>query len=746
MLQQDKIHHIMSINGIELEYYNQHEPRVIDETGGGMLDNHHHRHHQILGGEQLPGGEPPAAFTETDLTLLCLDYLRDLRRTFPADVLQEQEGIRADYLTLACWALNRALQGAPTMSPDNDCFFHPKANKTATAADSTTVRHQHKIGSIALPLSLEEIEQEILQSGNVGTDTEDSKKEEEECQEWYDYDDQHPSNVHRFYPLGGLASGPSWPGPLTLGEITTAACLTLKAKTRLQAEQELIQSELFDQFVQAVQEKGFFEIDESKIDPDDEKACEAHYEERFRKVVAKFRVKMATREEMTGDRHPADLDALQALEDYQRKREVRIQEAHELHQEWLKTKRSTQSSATGKLAERLETSSNVGTEVSTASYVKRLAFAQRILAIAANEVKKGEEKAANEDNPADLAEAERLKNKGNAHMQRKEYQAATDCYTAALKLSPAGPQSHVYFSNRAAASVSLRKFHEAILDSERSLSLKPDYGKAHARLGLAHFLLGNYQPAMEAYTIALKYEPDNKASKSYLEKAAKRLAESGGPKQNNEQSPSVGMSFSVVSEFGKLSSFKQERFEKQRTEKEAERLKNRGNSLMANRDYNNALDAYNEALRLSPNGPQSHVYYSNRAAALCYLERYEEAEQDSLKSLELDPSYGKAHARLGLSRFFLQNFLGAADAYTLALKYDPNNSASKSYLAKAKARLTEEELETFQVRKARYLLEDERLRSVAAKARLGGSKDLKDLFDDPEMVKLTKQAMQAMRE
>ena len=258
----------MATNGIELEYYNQHQPRVIDETGGGMLDDHHHHHHhaqhqphhyhhEALGDHVAApqDAEPPAAFTETDLTLMCLDYMRDLRRTFPADVLEEQEGIRADYLTLACWALNRALQGAPTLAPGNDCFTHPKGSKTTTAPTTTTVRHQHKIGNIALPMAWEEIEQEILQSDNAPNDNEDSKKEEEEFQEWYDYDDQHQSNVHRFYPLGGLASGPSWPGPLTLGEITTAACLTLKAKTRLQAEQELIQSELFDQFVQAVQEK-----------------------------------------------------------------------------------------------------------------------------------------------------------------------------------------------------------------------------------------------------------------------------------------------------------------------------------------------------------------------------------------------------------------------------------------------------------------------------------------------------------
>ena len=108
---------------------------------------------------------------------------------------------------------------------------------------------------------------------------------------------------------------------------------------------------------------------------------------------------------------------------------------------------------------------------------------------------------------------------------------------------------------------------------------------------------------------------------------------------------------------------------------------------MAHREYSLALEAYTSAIKCSPTGPQSHVYYSNRAAALCYLERYSEAIADSEKSLELNPSYGKAHARLGLSRFFLQDYAGAVSAYTAALKYDPDNAASKSYLAKAKAKL-----------------------------------------------------------
>ncbi|KAL7574680.1 hypothetical protein ACA910_003023 [Epithemia clementina (nom. ined.)] len=83
------------------------------------------------------------------------------------------------------------------------------------------------------------------------------------------------------------------------------------------------------------------------------------------------------------------------------------------------------------------------------------------------------------------------------HMQHKEYDLAATCYTQALHLSSAGPQLHVYYSNRVTAFVSLRQFEHAILDSERALALQPNYSKVHARLGLAQILLGRYAAAKQ---------------------------------------------------------------------------------------------------------------------------------------------------------------------------------------------------------------------------------------------------------
>jgi tetratricopeptide (TPR) repeat protein len=175
----------------------------------------------------------------------------------------------------------------------------------------------------------------------------------------------------------------------------------------------------------------------------------------------------------------------------------------------------------------------------------------------------------------------------------------------------------------------------------------------------------------------------------------------------------------------------------------AEKHKSLGNTQMANREYEKALESYSTALELSPNGPQSHVYYSNRAAALCYLERYDEAVQDSELAIYLKPGYGKAHARLGLSKYFLNDLEGSIAAYKVALKYDPENAASKSYLAKAQSKLENEGKLKFNVSdEARRLMADPDMMHVAKKMMRGdkGVND-SDLLEDPEMKNFARKAM-----
>lgn len=660
--------------------------------------------------------------TESELLLLCLDHLRDLRRTYPPHLLSRQENIQADYVTMACWALNRAFTADRLTHYGNDCF---RDNNIVADAMNSEPR---EAGSFP---SVQDMEEEILVAEDRHNATPAGTfANPEDVSLRYDYDDNHVSNALRFYPVAGLANGMECDGPYSLGELVAAGSVGLGARTRQTAERGMIQSPLFEQFADAVQQKGFFDDPDNDTPSHNESSAEhaariarkqAVYGERHRKVVTKFRNKLAhTSDDKTTS---GDFLAIAAAEQWRQSRIVSIQEAIMNADEEEPTEL---------------TSVVVSTDESASAFLKRTRLAQRILYHhdeADTSSSNGPSKTPHARcNPVDLEEAERLKTRGNSFMQHKDFQAALECYTSALKLSPRGPLSHVYFSNRAAALVSMRQFHEAILDSERALALKPEYGKAHARLGLAQFLLGNYRPAMEAYTVALRYEPDNASSRAYLEKAAKRLAET------DEAEIKAPASFSVVSQRGQesyVSLRHQETQDRQQltNDREAEKYKAKGNSLMANRDYVEALDAYSQAIDLSPDGPQTHVYYSNRAAALCYLERYEDAQKDSINALKLDPTYAKAHARLGLSRFFLRDYAGAVDAYTSSLGYDPDNAASKSYLQKAQTKLAESQTPEGVTRQ--MMQQDPILADKVRRA----SQDPRELYNDPELRQMANEAL-----
>lgn len=711
--------------------------------------------------------------SEAQLVLLCLDHLRDLRRSYSKEDLLDAEGMDAHYLSVAIYALSRTFVRPPelTNTHGNDSRMDRERANQLTPGLFPVKDPKSSKNFISIP-NLNSINQEIFYT------KEKQAVDEEEEEEEYAYDDGHASNAHRFYPLDGLASGPSLRGPLTLGEIAVAGLAGLGARSRLAAELDVRESPLFDQFVSAVRSKGFFKDPETETprkDPEEEKerlqkAAELE-EERLGKVMGKVRTKLANKAQQQLDDHVGDIPPLyddylvmSAAERFERRRLTHMEDAERIrsgealhvrapprshadvlfHQTLSSSKSSPRSSPN--TMRRHSSSSHSPTKMSlevkdTISHdthgamevVTSSTLTSRTKNVTSSQKQQQREQrraapqqhdnaspatpsttkmaiqsprsapSPPQDNPADINEAERLKTVGNTHMQRKEYVEAAEAYTDALTLSPNGPYTHVYYSNRAAALLSMKKFDQAIADSERSLALKPDYGKAHARLGLAHFLLGNYRLAVEAYTISLKYEPDNKSTKNYLEKAAKRAAALDDKGGGATSGGNVTSSFSFVSEIERADSARRlskmgnqvptetEDANKKLREKDAERLKLRGNSHMANRDYEAALKNYTAAVKMSPDGPNSHVYYSNRAAALCYLERYEEAEADSEHSLMLVPTYGKAHARLGLSRFFMGDYTGAIDAYTAALEFDPENAASRSYLAKARARLAKQQ-------------------------------------------------------
>lgn len=68
------------------------------------------------------------------------------------------------------------------------------------------------------------------------------------------------------------------------------------------------------------------------------------------------------------------------------------------------------------------------------------------------------------------------------------------------------------------------------------------------------------------------------------------------------------------------------------------------------------------------------------------LKRYSAAATDARRAVALAPTFGKAHARLGQSLYFLKDYEGAVAAYEDAIHYEPDNPITKTYLDKAKSK------------------------------------------------------------
>ncbi|EYU26826.1 hypothetical protein MIMGU_mgv11b014132mg [Erythranthe guttata] len=79
--------------------------------------------------------------------------------------------------------------------------------------------------------------------------------------------------------------------------------------------------------------------------------------------------------------------------------------------------------------------------------------------------------------------ADEAKAKGNAAFSAGNFDDAVAHFTDAIGLAPT---NHVLYSNRSAAYASLNKFSEALSDAEKTVELKPDWGKGYSRLGAAH--------------------------------------------------------------------------------------------------------------------------------------------------------------------------------------------------------------------------------------------------------------------
>lgn len=117
----------------------------------------------------------------------------------------------------------------------------------------------------------------------------------------------------------------------------------------------------------------------------------------------------------------------------------------------------------------------------------------------------------------------------------------------------------------------------------------------------------------------------------------------------------------------------------------AEKYKSEGNQKLAEKNFQEAVNLYTEAIALNPSNA---IYYSNRSAAYSQMGNNQAAYDDAKESVGLDSSYAKGYSRLGLAALALKRYDEAIAAYKKAIELDPSNANVQAALKTAEAELS----------------------------------------------------------
>ena len=99
--------------------------------------------------------------------------------------------------------------------------------------------------------------------------------------------------------------------------------------------------------------------------------------------------------------------------------------------------------------------------------------------------------------------------------------------------------------------------------------------------------------------------------------------------------------------------------------------KDKGNVLVKEKKYKEALDCYSKAIEIDPNDP---ILYSNRSLMHSNLSEFDEALKDAEKAISIKPDYAKAYLRKGKALEGQQKLKEALDTYKLGLEKDKQNT------------------------------------------------------------------------
>lgn len=111
-------------------------------------------------------------------------------------------------------------------------------------------------------------------------------------------------------------------------------------------------------------------------------------------------------------------------------------------------------------------------------------------------------------------------------------------------------------------------------------------------------------------------------------------------------------------------------------------LKAKGNAAFASKDYQGAIQHYNDAIAAASSPEDAvHVLYSNRSACYAGLKDWSHALDDAEACIKANPSFAKGYGRKGAALHGARKLEDAVDAYQAGLEIAPEDAGLKKGLA-----------------------------------------------------------------
>ena len=106
--------------------------------------------------------------------------------------------------------------------------------------------------------------------------------------------------------------------------------------------------------------------------------------------------------------------------------------------------------------------------------------------------------------------ADELKQLGNQHLLKQQYDESILFYDAAISVDSMAKEAAPIYSNRSLAFFSLGKFKDAHDDAQMAVALNPEFARGYLRQAMSAMKLEKYDESLKAFEKYCEMEPDAK--------------------------------------------------------------------------------------------------------------------------------------------------------------------------------------------------------------------------------------------